>query len=327
MVRNMTKKYTLESSQTAENIYKVDSDLKINFIEEMALISSDSMMDLIKKVMKKIDLYESIVGKSIYNYTIEMYKDILGDFRASSVSSLNSYFSVIKKYIEYSMDKRDNVNLDYKLITSKEMEKLVNKVAHDDRYITRDELTELISNAINPQDMALLILIFEGVRGVDYDDIRLLKTKDIDFNNGVIHLKNKDIKVESQLFLSIIKEATKQLEYVKYLSGERASVKYYKIHEDNEYVIKRLMHKSDGLDPYVGHRLKVKVSELTSEMGREHLTGTTIYNSGLAERLLKEFNRHPDDISDKEIRQFLEERGEKIPCASLRRIARYILEK
>lgn len=308
-------------------MYEIDKDLKDAFIEELELTSSEAMMNLVKIVMRKVDEYEEIIGKPIYNYTIEMYKDILGHFRASSVSTLNSYFSVIKKYSEYAMDKRDNVNLDYRLITSKEMEKLVNKVAHDDRYLTREQLMELISNAINPQDMAIFVLLFEGIKGKDYEDIRFLKTKDVNFETGNIQLQDREVVIEDKRSLAIIKEATRQMEYIKYLHGAKALTMSYKINPNNEYVLKKLMHKSDGLEPFASHRLKVKVSELASEMGREHITGTTVYNSGLAERLIKSFNRHPDDISDREMKKFLCERGEKIPCANLRRIARYILDK
>ena len=323
-----TYKEIYETKQDREEYtYEIDRELKTGFLEEMELLSSDAMMNLAKIVMRKVDEYEEIIGKAIYNYTIEMYKDILGHFRASSVSTLNSYFSIIKKYAEYAMDKRDGVNLDYRLITSKEMEKLVNKVAHDDRYITREQLMDLISNAINPQDMAIFILLFEGIRGKDYEDMRFLKTSHIDFETGIIHLQDKDVVIEDKYSLAIIKEATRQTEYIKYLHGAKALTVNYKINPKNEYVLKKLMHKSDGLEPFASHRLKVKISELASDMGREHLTGTTVYNSGLAERLLKSFNRHPDDISDKEMKEFLSERGEKIPCASLRRIARYILEK
>lgn len=325
---NINNKKNNEAEQMEEvHTFKVDNELKQMFIEDMELLSSEAMMNLVRNVMKKIDNYERVVGRTIYTFTIEMYKDILGDFRASSVSTLNSYFSVIKKYVEFSLDKRDGVNLDYRIISSQEMEKLVNKVAHDDRYITREELMKVISNAINQQDMAIFILLFEGVRGKDYENIRFLKTKDVDFETGLLHLQDKDIVIEDKFSLSIIEEATKQTEYVKYLHGAKALASYYQINPKNEYVIKKLMYNSDGLEPIASHRLKVKLNELASDMGREHLTGTTVYNSGLAERLLKTFNRHPDDISDKEIKAFLEERKEKIPCANLRRIARYILEK
>lgn len=312
--------------------YMNEVELKQEFLNILKN-KSESQLNLGKNVLIKIDEVELSKGKNIYTFELGEIKEFLRGLEATSISTLNTYYSILKKYIEYINTTCENkdINFDTLKLSSSDMTELLDQQAHKERYIKREDLFKLISNAVNPQDKALFLLLFEGVRGKEYNDLRLLQEKDIDFETNTIQLPNKKLVIKDRRTMFILKSAIRQSEYYyERLNKDTNEVEMaeYRINENNYFVIKRVMHKNLGLEPYVSNRIKVKIQKFAKEMGRSALTGNTIYNSGLAERFLEHFQyRAPETISTNEITQYLKETHESIAPATLRRIANYILEQ
>jgi len=317
---------------TKEHNYYNQEELKVEFLSTVEIKYSEAKFNLTKNVLSKIDEVETSKGKSIYLFTLDEIKEFLSGLQATSITTLNTYYSTLKKYVDFVSIKHPEKEIDLatiKKLSSRDMEELINQEAHEERYITREELFKLISNAVNPQDKALFLLLFEGVRGKDYNELRLLEEKNIDLEANTIQLPNKTIKIKDRRTMFILKSAMNQTEYYyerKNKDTNEPEMVEYNINPNNYFVIKRVMHNNFGLEPYVANRIKVKIQKFAKEMGREYLTGNTIYNSGLAERFLEHFEyRAPETVTTKEIKQFLADNNESIPPATLRRIANYIL--
>lgn len=314
--------------------YHSDNELKNEFLSTVEEKYSKAKFNLTTNVLSKIDDIEGNKEKKIYFFTLDEIKEFLLELQATSITTLNTYYSTLKKYVDFVSEKHPEKEIDLvniKKLSSKDMINLINQEAHKERYITREELFKLISNAVNPQDKALFLLLFEGVRGKDYDTLRLLEEKHINFEENTIELPNKTIKIKDRRTMFILKSAIRQTEYYyerKNKDTDEMEIAEYNISPNNYFVIKRVIHNNLGLEPYVPNRIKVKIQKFARELGREYLTGNTIYNSGLAERFLEHFDyRAPETITTKEIKQFLVDSNESIPPATLRRIANYILEQ
>lgn len=307
-----------------------NNNLKTKFLDEIEK-KSISQFNLTRNVLVKIDKMETMKNKNIYEFDTVEIKEFLKQLDSTSISTLNTYYSTINKYIRFIEETNSEVviNKDVTKLSSRDMEDLLNKEAHEERYITREDLFRLVSNAVNPQDKALFLLLFEGVRGKDYNDLRLLEERNVNFENNTIITPQKTITIKDKRTMFILKSAIKQTEYYyERLNKDTNEMEMaeYEINPNNYFVIKRVMYKNLGLEPYVSNRIKTKIQKFAKEMGRPALTGNTIYNSGLAERFLEHFNyRSTETISTIEIQEYLREHNENIAPATLRRIANYIL--
>ena len=306
-----------------------DRELKEEFLNDMNNEFSEAITHVAKSLLlTKITKTEVDLGKDFFNFSPREIETTLRDFRAKSLGSLNTYWSILCKYLVYANERRDNVDITIvKMLSSKDLEQYVNKVAEKDRYKTRDELHNMLLNGVNPQDQAMLVLLFEGVSGKAYSEIVNLKVSDIDIEAGIIKTARKTVKIEDKRSLFIINEAIKQEFYI-------TDNKYHTMVEfcmDSPYFIKKIQYKNtnDCTTPVSVSRLKLKIQQFTEEIGRAHLTGKTVYNSGLAERFMNRFGYevNPSDVSTEDIRRFLLEEDESISPANLRSIVRNIQEK
>lgn len=324
------------------NIFTPDLELKEEFIQALESKFSDAITYVAKSLLlTKIESVEIELGKDFYNFTQDEIKNMLREFRAKSVGSLNTYWSILCKYLIFAYDKRDNVDLSIvKMLSSKDLESFVNKVAEKDRFITREELHQMLLRSINPQDQAIFVLLFEGVCGKDYEEILNLQMIDVDLETGTIRTPRKDIVIKDSKSLFIIEEAMMQQFY--FVDNMMETV--MAINPKNSYVIKKLACRvqgevtdirninfkaGTGLEPITANRLKVKIQTLNKVLEKQHLTGKTIYNSGLAERFLQHFGYgvNPSEVSNETIKEFLQTEKENISPANLRVIAKSIQEK
>lgn len=312
----------------SEYNFSPDKELKEEFLNDMMNEFSDAITHVAKSLLlTKITKSEIELGKDFYNFTPSEIETALRNFRAKSVGSLNTYWSILTKYLIYAEPRRDNVDTTLvKMLSSKQLENYVNKVAEKDRYTFREELHGMLLSLNNPQDQAILILLFEGVSGKAYSEITNLLTTDVDIETGVIKTPRKDVKIEDRRTLFILKEAMNQEYY--FTDKDSDGVELCK---ESPYFIKKMQYKNtnDCSTPLSTSRLKLKIQNFTDEMGRAHLTGKTIYNSGLAERFLNKYGYdvNPSTVSTEEIRAFLDCECESISPANLRTIVKNIQEK
>lgn len=307
--------------------FEVDSDLKIDFLEEAQIMQPESTYTLMESTLTKMDNYEAEIGVPIYLFSAEMLKDFLADFRSSSIAVLENRFNVTKKYIEYAYDKRDGVKLSYKAININEISKLVNRVAYNNKFITRSQLFEIIPNMINYQDRIIPILLFEGIRGVKYKDIRLLKVEDIDFEKRIIHLENRDVSINDARSLDNLRFAINETEYLKEVIMHDGSLqeRRYNLLYNSPYVIKKITYKNDNpLEPISDFRLMNRIKNIFELTGDVYLTGKSVYMSGLKERLESHFNKPLKNITHRSVEKYLQLYEEEIKTPTIKKMLRAI---
>lgn len=106
-------------------------------------------------------------------------------------------------------------------------------------YITLDKLKEVTMNLDNAQDKFILFSIYNGIAGGrDMEELLNLKVSDIDLENNVIHLKDRDVEFDEH-FKKIIEDTINQkIYFVENKHGNRVTMEEYTLNSESLYVIK-----------------------------------------------------------------------------------------
>lgn len=138
--------------------------------------------------------YEEIVNKDVCDFNTNDIRGLLGWINTPSQNSLLMMYSVLSQYTTWriqSGDVKDSQNHYLELSTS-EIVSYINTDLMMRTIYTREEILKISKDLENDSDKFLLLALFEGIRGVEGEDILNLKITDIDEENKIFHLKSRD---------------------------------------------------------------------------------------------------------------------------------------
>jgi len=329
------------------NDTELNGDLKVWFMSlgkdaPEATILSDT------NIMKRISNYEKTWKNSrdLYTFTRNEILDMLLMFSSSSPITLNVYLSKIRTYLSLAIEHgyvRTEINL-ADSIKYEDLMELINKTKRDKKIVGEEGIYKLVEeNVINYQDQAILLLMFEGIRGTDCVELEQLKNDDFDPIKSTIkvyrekeiitpdpetgedktRIEGKDlvIKIPKRL-TNILKLNKEEGEYYKrngHASKLSLAPETYPLNVDTEYLIKPKyvinLKKGRTNLPYIsGRNIQIKaIRVLKNYMDCPFLTPSSLYLSGVIDRLktlAKELDKK--ELSHKEVADYLDSRFEKL---------------
>ncbi len=194
--------------QKREEYKLYNEGLKLGFIRETY---RETTQIHVKRLLSNAYDMEMALNKDLANFNFEQTEEFLKSLNKKSVQSLYSTLSYLRRYVNYAIKKGyvpTRINYCNLFRGSEMLRKYVNFVAEnivddeDDnllgKYITRDELHNIIDFCYNPQDAALFGLLFEGVMGIEHEEIRNLRPLDCNLETGEITLTRRLINEEKQ---------------------------------------------------------------------------------------------------------------------------------
>lgn len=229
-----------------ENNTFYNENIKERFLDTM---DSDLIKTFSTLLFRKSKDTEEIMGKDIY----EMSEDELGEVLSGlSCSTANAvYGNVIKmeEYITWAIEnglRRNNLN-PLNSIDKKEWSK--NFVAtYKNNYFTREKIENMLDELANDTDKAILLALFEGIKGKGFSELFNLKPDDITEKDGVywVSLKNdngteRDLQI-SELLAQTLMNAHRQPEYFNKNGENRENGKHATSpFEDSPYIFKKAL--------------------------------------------------------------------------------------
>lgn len=215
----------------------------------------------------------------------------------------------IKKYCreEIILLSKQNLNLnsDYSLNTIKRRLYFLNSILRkegstvvlhtkdfdytrrSDYMITKSQVIEIVESLENAQDQALIYCIFKGIKGTGSKDILGLRIDQIDFEKKVIHLANRDIKIDNY-FEEILISAMNQTRYAsQYVSG-LSEIKDFKFNMNSPYLIKTKPMKKNkmGMNPMTYDGFITKIGRI-KEISDIYITPDLLLKSGYVNDLIE----------------------------------------
>lgn len=285
---------------------------------------SNSTVKQYLTIFNKTKSLEEYYKKDLYDFTASEMRAFLKLLRAKTYNAITSKYSLIKNYIEIAKtDKQGIIDVPSgMLLKAGDLNELIFDYAQENRYCTRTQLEEGVRNIENPIDQAIYLLLFEGIMGKEYEDLRLLKKSDIDLKKREVLRLSTGEKIKISSFTAeVLEEAMYQEHYYR----ENSTIKT-KLDLSSPYLIKtKLTSTSNGeYLKYTG--LTRRLDILKDKMGMPLLTAKTVYRSGLIEKVLIFEHENKVELNIKEIKDLMNEWGELKEGADFYK-AKKILEK
>lgn len=243
-----------------------------------------------------LQIKENGYGKDLYDFTEKEIKDFLHDLNVNSLNALTPYLAYIKKYLNYAQDKKVSIqNVSSAInIKRKDLRELVNYAGEYEKYMTKEELRESLNQINkngspiikNEQEKVIFVLLFNGVKGKDSEDLINLKISHFKFYERTISLDDKKIYLE-EWEAEVIQNAINEENFISEDGFEYS-------YEPSDYILKAVTKKSKKEDilskdtRISKNTISRRVSMMAIAMGKPFWKPKTILDSGIVYRMLKE---------------------------------------
>lgn len=273
--------------------------------------------DLTKSTEEEINsLQQQGLIKDVAKFTKDEVETMLLRFRISTLSSLETQIAVLNKYRIHAraMQKIPSMLMIEYRPTDEEKKELIHT---KDKLITKSELYYLCDEQIvNAQDSGIFLSIFNFGKNNDCEDIINLTLEDIDKENNIVHLKDRDVEVDNITIEHLIR-ANNEIEYKKGNGDPEVANSLRKPTidlEDTNYIFKNGINAQRGADDKISiQTIRRRTKNMSKLFDRPYLNLTNVADSGKLYKIqmnMKETNREIDDYSYNEIREILKNFGE-----------------
>jgi integrase len=152
----------------------------------------------IRNVFAKTELVESVLEKDLYEMNLTELGKCIENTNPYNKNVAKSTGRFISQYLTFCTEngyRNSNIN-PLKGVDDEFYDKYVDKSKKI--HFSFNEFLELLEDPIlhNAQDKSFLFLIFEGLLGEQFSELRELKISDIDFENKTVYIKERGQKVE-----------------------------------------------------------------------------------------------------------------------------------
>lgn len=258
---------------------------------KLAFISDLSVMKTSEKqyvtIFNSTEDTEKFLDKDLYDMTFEELELVFSRAKYKRVNSLINYVNTVRSYITWAKHHGYGLTNDNPIIESIN-EEFVSKYVYNEgiRYFTREELIENMDNLINVQHQAIVLALFEGIRGEGFSEIINLKYDDLEVVNDKyyanllsdeINLIYRKFEISKELYDLLINTYHKK--EILNVDGRVHRV------SDGEYIFRKsrsgagsVKLKSASIHLIIGKYVK-------DAFNNEVINANYIYNSGMMHRI------------------------------------------
>lgn len=241
-------------------------------------------------IFRKSELIEDILGKDLYDFNIIEISKVLQNANPHSISVAKSYARAISSYISWCIDpigiREDNIH-PMKGIKMSWAEQFVDKTKKI--HFSKQEMENLVEKkVVNAQDQAFIWMIFEGVQGEKFSELRNLKYDMINWNKNQLRLINEDhservINVSDQC-MRYITNAFKEKKYKTPSEKERQLV-------ESDFVLRNVFSPRSKSPDVSMAALYNRLNHLKEYLDLEYFTGNSIKQSGMIWKAVQIYQR------------------------------------
>lgn len=258
----------------------------------LSTYENESTQTTIRNVFAKTELVESVLEKDLYEMNLTELGKCIENTNPYNLNVAKSTGRFISQYLTWAIEngyRESNIN-PLKGIDDEFYDKYVDKSKKI--HFSFSEFLDLLEdpNLYNAQDKAFLFLMFEGLMGEQFSQIRDIKESDVDFENKTVYIKEHDY---------IMKVSDECIKYLEKACNEKT---YYnwnpKTKEFNErellpspYILKttKSPRASEG-QPIGMSLLYRRLHDLKELLNLQYLTPNAIKQSGMIKMTVDIYN-------------------------------------
>lgn len=275
-----------------------NEDIKNEFLTNMIMtgtISEETSKNYMR-IFTITSKYEKELNKDLNQFTLKELERILFDFKANNRNTIESYARIISSYLNWSVSHRLSDKNPLADLKPNDFEKYL---TNEEVYITDKQLRRYEDHCVNYQDAVIMRLLFMGVGGKQFSEIRNLKKQDVDREHKRLKLTNtlkaddnglpikfteRWIDIDDRT-LYLIDGAINQKTYTKKngeMDNKRNNIRPYTDLVNNDYVIRTSITKTENwhtpVDKFVIYR---RIDTIAKSLGLEGFTCKFIQRSGM----------------------------------------------
>ena len=265
----------------------------------LSTIENNNFQRAYVRLFNKAIPYEEKYNKELHQFTYEELIDYYSTLTSISKNSIYVKHSMIKKFLVFANNES---------INKIDKEFLLTLVEETRTYKSLSQIKQLCDNhLINYSDKALILLLYHTVKGKSQlEELRYLKTKDINLKMNTITLPNRTIEIRDEYVIYVLSKTIKEKALAKYLQHEIKSSSHIYYNLENEYLFKPKPSKrnNEGIDPLSFSSITNRLFRLTNLIG---LTTQEVYQYGLCYIIDNYQNEHNKKLSMNEINFYLKD--------------------
>jgi len=258
-----------------------NQNIKIRFLNEIR----DGTKNFYEYVLSKAEKTEIILKKDVFEFNTTELDSLIKSYKNKSIQTVQSTVAVLKKYIDWAIKEGfvfSGINF-LQPLECKDLYKYVNLIARDMRYVTREELLDIVDSCNNRQDSVPFALLFEGAKGENLEELRNLKVSDCNFKtNELILTKDSGEKrslIVSNRTMELINDAISEKEYYKNNGAETTAKSTMFPITETEYVL-RISGRNE-VSTIKPASINARICRIGKWNGNDFITSTTIWFSGM----------------------------------------------
>ena len=191
-----------------------ESEMKEGFIKDYMrsrVVARTSLYSLFRKT----EPFEDSNKKDCSNFDQDEVLSMYTDFRAKSIYVLLNYNTILKAYCAWKRYyKKEDVTEAYDNVTIELLKPCVPKDSN--RFLSRDEITEIEGQLYNATDKAILECLWEGISGPSMNDLVKINSDMVNLEEKALYFSDgRIVKLTNRLYDLLIK-AFNETEYMCY---------------------------------------------------------------------------------------------------------------
>lgn len=198
-----------------------NQEYKIAFIKTLDVkeITEERYVYLFEKTAEE----EFKLGKDLFDMNFEELEIVFYSAKRGKPRSLISYITTIKNYIIWAKDNGYSSSSVHPIVEAVNTS-FVDKYLYKEglTYYTREELIAQLDKLINIRDKAIVLAIFEGIRGKGLSELINLRYEDLSEKEGKyyasllsdeINLDNRQIEISKELY-DLLDQTYRKTDYI-----------------------------------------------------------------------------------------------------------------
>lgn len=179
-----------------------------------------------------VEMFEKAKSKGLENFNEDDVIEIINSMPTSSRTVKYKMFKMIEQFEEWALQR--GFNHSYNPCTNIDFNKVVeiNKSILESKYIDLEEAYKVCEKAktkgVDYQDIVAFMLCRYGLKGKEWIEVRFLRWEDVDFENKVINVTNRDDDEFDESNLKIIKRIKIDDRMINYLYAAKEETTYEK---------------------------------------------------------------------------------------------------
>lgn len=285
--------------------------LKESFIKEAS--DNQNSQYLYRNVFESCYDKEFELNKDVSEFTFEELGELWGSMNVKSESTILSRKAVLGVYCQYAIDNGYNktkINF-VDMYRPEDLKKYVNQNWKENKIVDRSTMYDIIDSCENAQDAIPFILIFEGAWGAELEELRLLRSRDIDDVNNRLKLRKTDELANglvertidvSDKCIDVLLQAVNEVEYrnANGIPNPSAKHKSFELMK-TEYVLKNTIRgNSVESDLVSAQTIRQRLDKIKNLFEYKYLNPNNIRLSGMvdfAKKHMKSTGKNADQLT------------------------------